>query len=159
MNCEICPFNIRSLFYNKSLINKVPEYLRNIFTCNGQIISKKENTNNQVCPAMLWVVVYIGAKEEYSLNHANETLEALVECGQAELICTLFENSPYEIRKKMWQTMTTKYSDRMYMFNPLFEREELEPVTNDGLPQNSYPIYRQQLLYGKYTTNESYQWS
>ena len=106
MNCEICPFNIRSLFYNKSLINKVPEYLRNIFTCNGQIISKKENTNNQVCPAMLWVVVYIGAKEEYSLNHANETLEALVECGQAELICTLFENSPYEIRKKMWQTMT-----------------------------------------------------
>ena len=45
------------------------------------------------------------------------------------------------------------------MFNPLFEREELEPVTNDGLPQNSYPIYRQQLLYGKYTTNESYQWS
>ena len=159
MNCESCPFNTKSSCYSKSLLKKVPDYLHNVFTCNGQTISQKKNVYNQICPAMLWVVVYIGSKEEYSLNHAEETLVALVERGQSELICTLFENSPYEIRRKMWQTMTTKYSNRMYVFNPLFEREELEPVTHNGLPQKAYPVYRQQLLYGKYSPKELYQWS
>lgn len=152
MNCNECPFNTKSAKYDKNMLAKAPNYLHNVFACEGQTNNTKKLTN--VCPAMVWVVVYIGSKNEYAIQHAEETLSDLVEMGQAELVCALFENSPYEVRKKLWRIMAEKYSNRMYLFNPLFEREELCPIDDSKISQSLLPIYQHQLLYGRQATNQ-----
>lgn len=128
MRCSLCPLNKTSISYNASLFDKVPAELHNFFECGG-----REQSNgilpHQICPRTVWTVAYIGTKDQFALSQVEDVLQELVVGGHAELLCSMFENAPYRERKKMWHIMTTKFTEKIYLFDSLFEKEELEPFT------------------------------
>ena len=80
------------------------------------------------------------------MNNAVTTMVSLVKNGFSELLCNLFENAPYEKRREMWLKMTTEYSDRLYMFDSLFEKECLAPIEKGENPENLFN-YQNSLLF------------
>ncbi len=128
MTCSYCPLNRKSISYNSDMFKKVPKELHNFFACDG-MHSQGLGLQNQICPKTVWTIAYIGAKDKFALSQVDKVLEELVVGGHAELLCAMFENASYEVRSRMWKTMTSKFVDKLYLFDALFEKEELEPFS------------------------------
>ena len=160
MNCNECPLNEVSEKFDKDLISKAPEDLRAFFTCSEKICeerqSKHSNSYNKylrtsICPKTVWTVIYIGCKDSFALNQVDTVFDELVEGGYSELLCSLFENASYEIRRKLWLKMTKDHMNKMYMFDALFEREGLKPFcTHPEGEDDSIGLHRYQyyILHG-----------
>lgn len=126
MNCKLCPLNIDSKCFKARMLSKIPLHFRSIFLCNNECSNNPHKA--ALCSKDLWVLTFIGQKEEFAMNNAVNTMVNLVENGFSELLCNLFENAPYEKRREMWKKMTTAYPDRLYMFDALFEKQCLAPI-------------------------------
>ncbi len=144
MNCKNCPLNIDSKCFKSTMLAKVPLHFRNIFICNDDCANSPHNTS--LCGRDLWVLTFIGQQEKFAMNNAVTTMVSLVKNGFSELLCNLFENAPYEKRREMWLKMTTEYSDRLYMFDSLFEKECLAPIKKGEKPENLFN-YQNSLLF------------
>jgi hypothetical protein len=77
------------------------------------------------------VLTFIGTGDSFAIKNAESTLDSLVEKGESELLCNLFENSPYEVRRELWLKMTTHYKERLYLFDSLFEKNCLAPLNGE----------------------------
>lgn len=145
MNCKNCPLNIDSKFFDSNMITKIPLHFRNIFICNNQCIQK--SNHNSLCGKDLWVLTFIGQKDKFAIKNAVTTMTTLVEKGFSELLCNLFENAPYETRRRMWQKMTTQHSDRLYMFDALFEKQCLAPIKDMDFADAQLPPYHNCVMF------------
>lgn len=126
MNCKHCPLNIDSKCFQPRMIKRVPLHFRNVFICNNDCSNSKQKYS--LCGKDLWVLTFIGRRERFALDNAVSTMDNIVKMGFSELLCSLFENAPYEKRREMWQRMTTEHSNRLYLFDALFEKECLAPL-------------------------------
>lgn len=149
MTCSKCPLNIKSKNFTAKMYEAIPVHAKALFVCKN---SKKTGDGDdlfmarQICARDLWVLSFIGSKENFAVKMASATFDKLIAGGHAELLCHLFENASYETRKDLWARMVNHYPDRLYMFDALFEKECLAPVDSDNMPENLH-IYRHYLLY------------
>jgi hypothetical protein len=153
MKCNACPLNKASISYDASLFGKVPTELHGFFECGGRELSDSQLVH-QICPLTVWTVAYIGANDSFAMSQVEDVLEELVVGGHAELLCAMFENASYKIRKKMWRIMTTRFTDKIYLFDSLFEKEELEPFTRK-LFKNIHK-YKHYIMYDNYNYQYGY---
>lgn len=145
MNCKNCPLNLDSKCFDSNMISKIPLHFRNIFLCN-ETCAKKSN-KSALCSKDLWVLTFLGQKDKFSMKNAVETMVNLVENGFSELLCNLFENAPYETRRKMWIKMTSDYSNRLYMFDALFEKQCLAPIEEAEPEESSLQPYHNCIMF------------
>lgn len=157
MNCDKCPLNIDSTSYQKQLFVKMPAHARKLFSCNNGICLKNRTLeqSRDICSRDLWVLTFIGHKDEFALENASATLDNLVAGGHSELLCTLFENADYETRRGLWLRMTLHYPERLYMFDCLFERECLPPLESSQSTEDLH-IYQHYMLFGPYSIQGSH---
>ena len=155
MNCSTCALNIDSTSFRGSLFKKIPLDMRQVFICSNSVcLDSSRRTLNQsrsLCPRDLWVLTFAGMQDRFALAHAIDTLDNLVAGGHSELVCSLFESSCYETRRALWLRMTKFYPERLYMFDALFERECLAPLTNGELPADLH-VYQHLMLFGTNTS-------
>lgn len=149
MTCDKCPLNIGSESFKPAMYEALPLHAKALFLCKNA--TRKGSCGDifairQLCPRDLWVLAFIGRKESFAVEKAVETLDNLVTSGHSELVCHLFENAGYETRRTLWAHMTSNYPDRLYMFDAMFERECLAPLSPGELPENIH-VYRHHLLY------------
>lgn len=147
MNCDNCPLNIDLPCFKGELFHIIPVYVRELFVCRNKNSCKKS-----LCSKDLWVLSFIGTKEKLAVEYAIETLNKLVAKGHSELIIHLFENADYETRRKLWLHMTKDHSDRLYLFNSFFERQELAPLLPDSENKNLH-IYQHHMLFNTDSAN------
>ncbi len=134
------------------MFSSVPLPAREIFICNqndaittSHAVSHSERRT--LCSRDLWVLSFIGQNEAFAVEQAPATLDRLVAGGHSELLCHLFENAGYEIRRDLWLRMTGLYPGRLYLFDALFERGSLAPLEKDRAPEKVF-YYQQQMLFG-----------
>ena len=144
MLCKICPLNIDSKSFKADMIKKIPLHFRNIFICNNDCAGSSKA--NSLCSRDLWVLTFIGQKEKFAMNNAVSTMENLVRNGFSELLCNLFENAPYEKRREMWQKMVNEHSNRLYLFDALFEKKCLAPIDSEEASNSPIP-YQNSVLF------------
>lgn len=145
MDCKICPLNIDSKSFSAKMISKIPIHFRNIFLCNNEC--SKTPCKSTLCSKDLWVLTFVGQKDKFAENHAVGTMENLVKKGFSELLCSLFENASHEVRRKMWKKMTSDYSNRLYMFDALFEKQCLAPIENADAENNEMQPYHNCVMF------------
>ncbi len=92
----------------------------------------------QVCPHDVWVLTFIGSKEENAINTACYSLDTFVFTGNSELLCELFRLADYDTRKELWFRMTSIHANRLYLLNELFEKEELPPISEFKIPAKRF---------------------
>lgn len=152
MNCKKCPLNIDSPNFKPVMLKKVPLQLRSLFICNDGCSIESGNKSlfecSDLCGRDLWVLAFIGCNDRFAVEKAATTLNKLVAGGHSELLCNLFENASYEVRRDLWLRMTCNYPDRLYMFDTLFERESLAPLEPGQFP-DEFHIYQHQMLFGR----------
>lgn len=127
------------------MLSKIPLHFRSIFLCNNDCA--KSSHKNTLCSKDLWVLTFIGQKDEFAMNNAASTMARLVEAGFSELLCNLFENAPYEKRRELWKIMTSEYPDRLYMFDALFEKQCLAPIENAESEETSLQPYQNCVMF------------
>ncbi|EKD82832.1 MAG: hypothetical protein ACD_39C01063G0004 [uncultured bacterium] len=149
MNCSRCPLNITSESFRPKMYEALPLHAKALFVCR-HTVSKVSSGDifaaRQLCARDLWVLTFIGYKDSFAVEKAGATMDSLVAGGHSELLCHLFENACYETRRELWSRMTSNYPDRLYMFDSMFEKECLAPVTAGEVPENLH-VYRHHLLY------------
>ncbi len=159
MECRKCALNIDSNSFRGQMFKIVPLEARQIFICNnGVCLDSSRRTLNEsrsLCPRDLWVLTFICSKDRFAIEQAADTLDRLVAGGHSELLCSLFESAGYETRRTLWLRMTRCYPERLYMFDSLFERECLAPLTNGDLPAN-LNVYQHQMLFGSSASQPGY---
>jgi hypothetical protein len=150
MSCKDCCLNIDSSTFNTDLLKKIPLHVRNIFVCSRSI---NENRYEEVpekrfaiCARDLWVLTFVGKNDDFACASALYTLDNLVAAGHAELLCHLFDNASYLLRRVLWKRMTEQYPHRLYLFDALFEKESLAPIEKDEVIQDLH-VYRHQLFF------------
>ena len=155
MNCKTCPLNIDSCCFKANMVSKIPLHFRNLFLCNNDCANTC--SKNTLCGRDLWVLSFIGQNEKFAISNALSTMESIVNKGFSELLCYLFENAPYETRKEMWLKMTKEHSNQLYMFDALFEKECLAPLSN-GINEEEMHKYQNCVLFPKmvYSSNIQY---
>ncbi len=134
------------------MFSSVPLPARDIFICNqndaaGALPGIWHAERRLLCSRDLWVLSFVGQNEAFAVEQASATLDRLVSGGHSELLCHLFENAAYEVRRDLWLRMTSLYPDRLYLFDALFERGSLAPLEKDRAPEKMY-YYQQQMLFG-----------
>ncbi|GAB4266729.1 MAG: hypothetical protein Kow0029_00660 [Candidatus Rifleibacteriota bacterium] len=153
-NCENCKLRLYGRHFDPELLRKIPLHLRRIFICDsekqqGQTLFNLHKSG--ICPMDLWVLTYIGINDAVACANAGQTLENLVKIGASELICHLFTNASYEVRRELWLIMTEKFPDRLYLFDVLFEKEGLAPFEEEE-NANKMQYYKYSLLFGNSTS-------
>ncbi|MFZ5950888.1 MAG: hypothetical protein ACOYXC_09290 [Candidatus Rifleibacteriota bacterium] len=146
--CGKCALYQPGKNFAPDLLRHVPLHLRRIFICDEatrEARNPEEVSQKSLCPLDLWVLTFIGKNEPFAIRHAGSTLDRLVATGCAELLCNMFENASYSIRRDLWLRMTEHHADRLYLFDALFERDCLPPVNNDMLAQKGH-LYQFSLL-------------
>ncbi len=136
MNCKVCPLNIDSNCFKAEMVSKIPLHFRSVFLCNNDCANNCKGES--LCGKDLWVLSFIGQKDKFAMANAVNTMENLVKKGLSELLCFLFENAPYETRKKMWLRMTKEHTNQLYMFDALFEKECLAPLCNGNIEEEMH---------------------
>lgn len=152
MKCNRCVFNKNSHLYRPQLINQFPGAVKRLFECNSELEQKNENIRQGLCAADLWVLAFIGVSDKLAIKLAGETLDLLVALGSSELLCNLFENADYETRRKLWLRMVNKHSKRLYLFDTIFERDELAPIEH-GITPEDFHHYQYLMLMGDNFSN------
>lgn len=147
LKCDRCVFNKKSPFYRPQLISAFPAAVKKLFECNSELESGDENVRQKLCAADLWVLAFIGVSDILAIKLAGETLDLLVALGNSELLCNLFENADYETRRKLWLRMVNKHSKRLYLFDAIFERDELAPI-EPGITPDDLHHYQYLMLMG-----------
>ncbi|MEW6708379.1 MAG: hypothetical protein AB1403_01025 [Candidatus Riflebacteria bacterium] len=146
--CEKCALFLTGRHFAPDLLRHVPLHLRRIFICDEatrEARHGKASPEKGLCPLDLWVLTFIGKNEPFAIRHAGNTLDRLVAAGCAELLCNLFENASYSVRRDLWLRMTEFHANRLYLFDVLFERDCLPPVSDDMLAQKGH-LYQFSLL-------------
>ncbi len=149
-DCEKCGLRLRGRYFAPDLFRNIPLHLRHIFICdNEDFISGVQNSLQQqksLCPRDLWVLTFIGNNEPFAVRNAANTLDQLVQAGAAELLCNLFENASYEVRRELWLRMTKEHPQRLYLFDAIFEKHCLAPVESADYQQHRQ-LYQYSLLF------------
>ncbi|OGK10559.1 MAG: hypothetical protein A2W80_18800 [Candidatus Riflebacteria bacterium GWC2_50_8] len=156
MKCNRCPLNIASESFNPKMYEILPLHAKALFVCRHAVkkgVSGDLFAVRQLCARDLWVLSFIGHRDQFAGESAAETLDSLVVGGHSELLCHLFENADYETRRDLWLRMTSNYPDRLYMFDAMFEKESLAPVAAGEMPEDLH-VYRHHLLYAGTTANQ-----
>jgi hypothetical protein len=150
--CEKCPLRLKGKYFISDLFSRIPLPLRRMFICDDEEFIKKQSEpdlfadqKTVLCPADLWVLTFIGVKDKLAIKHAEFTLDKLVRSGASELLCQLFENAAYEIRRDLWIRMTELYPDRLYLFDAIFERDCL-PCINTEKENLGLHLYQYSIL-------------
>ncbi len=147
MQCQKCSLNIESASFKPSMARKLPVSLRDVFVCNTrQSQAKNHSVRPALCVKDLWVLTFIGQNDEFARANVEQTVRTLVEGGHGELLCNLFENASYQIRKELWLMVTTDYPDRLYLFDRLFEKHSLAPF-KDSIFSRNFHLYQYQMLF------------
>lgn len=148
--CKNCKLRLKGRRFNPELLQKVPLHLRKVFICDNEefirVASKESKPGTNICSMDLWVLTFVGIGDPYAVKNAEGTLKSLVASGASELLCNLFENSSYEVRRSLWLRMTEEYSDRLYLFNSLFEKECLAPLNSENTVSDLH-LYQYSMLY------------
>lgn len=156
MECQRCPLNISSAFFKSALIKKLPLHVREIFICNGPeqrgSARQEKLARRNLCVRDLWVLTFIAENDRFACEKASETLDNLVTAGSSELLCSLFESASYQIRRDLWLRMVKLYPDRLYLFDSLFEKENLAPLDAGQIPHDLH-VYQHQLLFSSGSGN------
>ncbi len=150
--CHKCRLNIASTAFDSRIFTVVPLPARDIFICRqngaGRALPGAAHAEVRLlCSRDLWVLSFIGQNEAFAVEQASATLDRLVAGGHSELLCHLFENAGYEVRRDLWLRMTSLYPGRLYLFDAIFERGSLAPLEKDRAPEKMY-YYQQQMLFG-----------
>lgn len=150
--CHKCRLNIASTAFDSRMFAVVPLPAREIFICDQRdaaiTLPRASNLERRLlCSRDLWVLSFIGQNETFAVEQASATLDRLVAGGHSELLCHLFENAGYEIRRDLWLRMTSLYPGRLYLFDALFERGSLAPLEKGRAPEKMFH-YQQQMLFG-----------
>jgi hypothetical protein len=140
--CEKCCLRLNGESFTPDLLRKIPLHLRRIFVCDNETFIENHNShlplNKSICPADLWVLTFIGCNDRFAVKNAENTLDNLVKTGASELLCNLFENAPYEVRRNLWLRMIEKHSHRLYLFDTMFEKDCLPPFETDSQNRHFY---------------------
>lgn len=152
MKCNKCVFNKKSRLYRPQLVNEFPAAVKRLFECNSDLEQNKENSRQKICAADLWALAFIGVSDKLAIKLAGETLDLLVALGSSELLCNLFENADYETRRKLWLRMVSKHPKRLYLFDAIFEREDLAPI-EPGVTPEEFHHYQFLMLMGDNFSN------
>ena len=149
MSCKNCLLNTTSQFFMPSVLEQLPTSLRNAFFCSSPAVAQTPDlfALRQLCARDLWVLTFIGSQDQFAADSVAATFDRLVAGGHSELLCHLFENANYEIRRTLWDRMVELYPHRLYLFDSLFEKDCLPPANNEEIPENQH-VYRHYLLYG-----------
>ncbi|GAB1351787.1 hypothetical protein MASR1M12_05180 [Erysipelotrichia bacterium] len=150
--CHKCKLNIASAAFDSRMFCVVPLPAREVFICNQNdavmaLPGASQSERRLLCSRDLWVLSFIGQNETFAVEQAPATLDRLVAGGHSELLCHLFENAGYEVRRDLWLRMTSLYPGRLYLFDAIFERGSLAPLEKDRAPEKMY-YYQQQMLFG-----------
>ena len=151
-HCHKCRLNIASMAFDSRMFSVVPLPAREIFICNQHDVAvtfpeASHSEQRRLCSRDLWVLSFIGQNETFAVEQASATLDRLVAGGHSELLCHLFENAGYEVRRDLWLRMTGLYPNRLYLFDALFERGSLAPLEKGQAPEKMF-YYQQQMLFG-----------
>lgn len=148
--CEKCALRLRGRYFAPDLFREIPLHLRHIFICDNEKDGEEFETNvgqdKTLCPLDLWVLTFIGSNHPFAVKNAVQTLDHLVAAGSAELLCNLFENSAYEIRRDLWLRMTEQHADRLYLFDAVYEKHCLPPIESEESRQQRH-LYQFSLLF------------
>lgn len=149
-NCKDCSLRLKGHRFAPTLLRKVPLHLRQVFICNNEDFHTdkpgNEPSGKRLCPADLWVLTFIATNDPFATRHVVITFDRLVTNGMAELLLSLFESASYEIRRNLWLRMTSKFPQRLHLFDSLFEKECLAPVSEAEL-QKSRHLYQFSFLH------------
>ena len=154
MCCKKCVLN--PLFENKIEIRKDFQIL---FACQRpfcgleapndvhsyECMNCAQKEKMRLCTQDLWVLHFLGQKDNFAINTCYYTLDTLVFTGHADLLCELFRIADYSIRKELWFRMVSLHSDRIYLLDSLFERISLPPL--EGTEANSYSLEYQRAIF------------
>lgn len=149
MECRRCHLNISSENFRPEMLRKLPVKIRQIFVCekaDKRSFSDKSPGRAKLCVKDLWVLAFIGKNDRFACEEAVDTLDTLVVGGHSELLCNLFETAPYHIRRTLWLRMTNVHSQRLYLFDSLFEKYSLAPLEKDQQPDDLH-VYQHQMLF------------